>query len=38
MSDSAGALAERSDHELDDCGGDTLGETGELSLCRRSDT
>ena len=36
--DPPGVLGQRPDHELDDCAGDTLGQAGELSICRGSDT
>jgi hypothetical protein len=34
VTDSARVLAQRPDHELDDCGSDTFGKASELSLCR----
>ncbi len=37
VTDSAGVLAQRPDHELDHGGGHTLGQARELSLCRSSD-
>jgi hypothetical protein len=33
VTDSAWVLAHGPDHELDDCGSDTLGKASELSLC-----
>lgn len=35
VADSARVLTERSDHELHDRSGDTVGKASELTLCRR---